>query len=84
LPDSTIMQRSLKHWQLASSQGRFKCPNRATSEKRAIQKKNAPRYFGGTSSSVPNDALDHSFPGGIPRCGGPRLGGCLAALQPAR
>ena|SRR5215470_9993574 len=28
LPDSIIMQRSLKHWQLASSQGRFKCPNR--------------------------------------------------------
>ena len=54
LPDSIIMQRSLKHWQLASSQGRFKCPNRETSEKEGrSKKKNAPRYFGGTSSSVP-------------------------------
>jgi len=39
LPDSIIMQRSLKHWQLASSQGRFKCPNRATSEKEGRSKK---------------------------------------------
>ena len=29
LPDSIIMQRSLKHWQLASSQGRFKCPSKS-------------------------------------------------------
>src|ERR1700751_814401 len=29
LPDSIITQRSLKHWQLASSQGRFKCPSKS-------------------------------------------------------
>jgi len=39
------MQRSLKHWQLASSQGRFKCPNRATSEKEGDPKKERSPLF---------------------------------------